>query len=89
MYTKPKSVKYRPRAQQDKQLLEIELASVKDQLRNAEEARVTEGRAREEGENSLRRAQPEITDLRNTTGRLQLELKCALNEKELCEYRLA
>ena len=39
--------------------------------------------------NSLRCAQSEITDLHNTTGRLQLELKCALNEKELCEYRLA
>ena len=89
MYTKPKSVKYRLRAQKNKQLLEIELASVKDQLRNAEEARVTEGRAREEAENSLRRVQSEIMDLRNTTGRLQLELKCALNEKELCEYRLA
>ena len=44
---------------------------------------------KEEAPESLRRAQSEIMELRSTTGRLQLELKCALNENELYEYRLA
>ena len=75
-------------AQQAKELLETELETVKNQLKVAEETCVTERRAKEEASESLRRAQSEITELRNTTGRLQLELKCALNENKLYEYRL-
>ena len=76
-------------AQQAKELLETELETVKNQLKVVEETCVTERRAKEEASESLGRAQAEITELRNTTGRLQLELKCALNENELYEYRLA
>ena len=76
-------------AQQAKELLETELETVKNQLKVVEETCVAERRAKEEASESLGRAQAEITELRNTTGRLQLELKCALNENELYEYRLA
>lgn len=61
---------------------------VKSRLEETEAACATEKRASEEADDSLRRAETEIMELRHTTGRLQLELKCALNEKELCEYRL-
>ena len=61
---------------------------VTSQLEGAELARSTEQRAREEAQDSLRRAEAKITELRHTTSKLQLELKCALNEKELCEYKL-
>ena len=72
-------------AQQARELLETELEAVKNQLKDAEEACVTERRAKEEASESLGHAQSEITELCNTTGRLQLELKCALNENELYE----
>ena len=54
-----------------------------------EETCKSEKAARNEADMLLKEAQAEITELRNTTGMLRLQLKCALNEKELCEYRLA
>ena len=74
--------------QQEKETLQAQLVDVTSQLEGAELARSTEQRVKEDAQDSLRRAEAEITELRHTTGRLQLELKCALNEKELCEYRL-
>ena len=76
------------RVQQEKETLQAQLVDVTSQLEGAGLAHSTEQRAREEAQGSLRRAEAEITELRHTTSRLQLELKCALNEKELCEYQL-
>ena len=59
---------------------------VRSRLEEAEAACATQRRAKEVVNNSLRRAEAEIMELHHTTGRLQLELKCALNEKESCEY---
>ena len=74
--------------QQEKESLSEELVSVKHQLEGAKKALEAEKVARKEGDILLEWAQAEITELQNTTGRLQLELKCALNEKELCPYQL-
>ena len=74
--------------QQEKEALQAQLVDVNSRLEGAELARSNEQRAKEEVQDSLTRAEIEITELRRSTGRLQLELKCALNEKELCEYRL-
>ena len=76
------------RVQQEKEALQAQLVDVNSRLEGAELARSNEQRAKEEVQDSLTRAEIEITELRRTTGRLQLELKCALNEKELCDYRL-
>ena len=62
---------------------------MKNQLKDANEACVTERRVKDEASESLRHAESEIMELRSTNGRLQLELKCTLNENELYEYRLA
>lgn len=55
------------------------------QLEEAKRMLETERMVRVEGDNLLNQAQTEITELRNTTGRLQLEFK----EKELYVYCLA
>ena len=55
----------------------------------AEETCEREEVARNKANVLLKEAQVEITEFRNTTGMLRLQLKCALNEKKLCEYRLA
>ena len=65
-------------AQEEKESLHPQLMDVNSWLEELKQLALL----REEQKNSLRRA----TELRNTTGRLQLELKGALNEKELCEY---
>ena len=83
-----KTCKCEIQAQQEKESLQAQLVDVKKRLKEAEAARTSERRAKEVADDSLRRAEAEIMELRNTTSRLQLELKCALNEKELCEYRL-
>ena len=73
---------------QEKEIVEKELASVKEKLMEAEEACESERAAKNEVDELLKEAQAEITELRNTTGTLKLQLQCALNEKELCEYKL-
>ena len=77
---------YEIQAQQEKESLQTQLVDVRSRLEEAEAACATQRRAKEVVDNSLRRAEAEIMELRHTTGRLQLELKCALNEKESCEY---
>ena len=72
--------------QQEKESLQAQLVDVKSQLEEAEAAHTSERRAKEAANDSLRCAEAKITELRNTTGRLQLELKYTLNEKELSEY---
>ena len=54
----------------------------------AEEACESERAAKNKVDEQLKEAQGEITELRNTTGTLKLQLKYTLNEKELCEYKL-
>ena len=73
---------------QEKEIVEKELASVKEKLMEAEEAYESERAAKNEVDELLKEAQVEITELRNTMGTLKLQLKCALNGKELCEYKL-
>lgn len=63
--------------------------SVKQQLEEIKQMLEAKRTARVKGDNSLNQTQTEITKLWNSTGRFQLELKCVLNEKELCAYRLA
>ena len=75
-------------AQQEKEALQAQLVDVNSRLEGAELAHSNEQRAKEEAQDSLTRAEAKIMELHRTTGRLLLELKCALNEKELCEYRL-
>ena len=79
----------RIQVQQEKESLIAELVSVKQQLEETEQMLEAKTMVRVEGDNSLNHVQTEITELWNTIGRSQLELKCALNEKALCAYWLA
>ena len=74
-------------AKQEKGTVERELASIKEKLVETEETCKSEKAARNKADRLLKEAQTD-TELRNTMGMLRLQLKCALNEKELCEYRL-
>ena len=74
---------------QENEIMEKELVSNKEKLMEAEEACKSEKVAKNKVDELLKEAQAEITKLRNTTGMLKLQLKCALNEKELCKYKLA
>ena len=76
-------------AKQEKETVERELASIKEKLVETEKTCKSEKAARNEANMLLKEAEAEIMELRNTMGMLSLQLKCALNEKELCEYRLA
>lgn len=76
--------------QQEKESLFVKLVFVKQRLEETTERMLqTKRTARVEGDDLLNWAQTEIIELQNITVRLQLELKCALNEKELCTYQLA
>lgn len=76
--------------QQEKESLSVELVSVKQWLEETTKRMLqTKRTARVEGNDLLNRAQTEIMEFLSITGRLQLELKCTLNEKELCTYQLA
>ena len=74
---------------QEKETVERELASIKEKLVETEKTCESEKAARNEASMLPKEAQSEIMELHNTTSMLSLHLKCALNEKELCEYRLA
>ena len=73
---------------QEKEMVERELASIKEKPVETGKTCESEKVARNKANVLLKEAQAEITELRYTTGMLKLQLKCALNEKELCEYRL-
>ena len=70
--------------QQEKESLFAELVSVKQWLEETERMLEAKRMARVEGDNLLNQVRMENTKIRNTTSRLQLELKCTLNEKEFC-----
>ena len=57
-------------------------------LMETEEACKSEREERNEADKLLKETQTKITELRNITGTLKLHLKCALNEKELCECKI-
>ena len=65
------------------------MQTITEKLMEAEEVCESERAAKNKVDELLKEAQAKITELHNTMGMLKLQLKCTLNEKELCEYKLA
>ena len=65
------------------------MASIKKKLLEAVKACESKRAANNEVDEVLKETRTKITGLCNTTCTLKLQLKCELNEKELCGYKLA